>query len=63
MAAAAGIPAHPAPMVREARAGNSLIANPFSLVLRVAVLILIAWLWIGSVVDQMPCFPGVPNCD
>lgn len=50
-------------MVREARAGNSLIANPFSLVLRVAVLILIAWLWIGSVVDQMPCFPGVPNCD
>jgi len=27
------------------------------------VLILIAWLWAGALVDQMPCFLGVPNCD
>jgi hypothetical protein len=27
------------------------------------VVILIAWMWVGLVVDQMPCFLGVPNCD
>jgi hypothetical protein len=24
---------------------------------------LIAWLWISIVLDRMPCFLGVPNCD
>ena len=33
------------------------------LVLRIAFLILVAWLWISIVLDQMPCFRGVPNCD
>ena len=27
------------------------------------LLIMIAWAWVGLVVDQMPCFLGVPNCD
>ena len=31
--------------------------------LRVAGLILIGWVWTGLVIDQMPCFLGVPNCD
>ena len=51
------------PMVREVRAGNSLVANPINLLLRVALLTLIAWLFVGIVVDQMPCFLGVANCD
>ena len=39
------------------------IANPLSVLPRVVLLILIAWLWIGIILDQMPCFLGVPNCD
>ena len=31
--------------------------------LGVVVLALIAIAWVGIVVDQMPCFLGVPNCD
>ena len=26
-------------------------------------LIVIAWFWGAIVIDQMPCFLGVPNCD
>jgi hypothetical protein len=33
------------------------------LVPRVALTVSMAGLWIGLVVDQMPCFLGVPNCD
>jgi hypothetical protein len=31
--------------------------------LGVVVLALIAFAWVGIVVDQMPCFLGVSNCD
>jgi L-lactate permease len=31
--------------------------------LGVVVLALIAYAWVGIVVDQMPCFLGRPNCD
>jgi hypothetical protein len=24
---------------------------------------LAAWMWLSVVIDQMPCFMGVPNCD
>jgi ABC-type amino acid transport system permease subunit len=51
------------PIVRNVRAGNRIMVNPISLLLRVAFLILIAWLWGGIILDQMPCFLGVPNCD
>ena len=33
------------------------------LALRLGLLLVIAWLWITTVADQMPCFLGVPNCD
>lgn len=33
------------------------------LVLKVGALIFIAWMWVSIVIDQMPCFLGVPNCD
>ena len=29
----------------------------------IALMIVAAGLWVGLVVDQMPCFLGVPNCD
>jgi hypothetical protein len=52
-----------APMVRSVRAGSITAANPAILLFRVLVLALLAWAWISLVVDQMPCFLGIPNCD
>jgi hypothetical protein len=51
------------PVVRNIRARNRLIANPIVLVIRVAFLAFLVWLWFGVVMDQMPCFLGVLNCD
>ena len=51
------------PIVRNVRAGNSLMASPISPLIRVVLLILIAWMWTSLLIDQMPCFLGVPNCD
>ena len=51
------------PLVRNVRAGQSVVANPVSLSLRVAFLALIATVWTWALVDQLPCFLGVPNCD
>jgi hypothetical protein len=50
------------PILRTLLTENRTV-NPISLVPRVALLLLIAWLWVSLVVDQMPCFLGVPNCD
>jgi hypothetical protein len=52
-----------APLVRNIRVGNNVMANPMALLLRVAFLTLIAMMWGGIIVDQLPCFLGVPNCD
>lgn len=51
------------PIIQTVRAGNSLFANPIKLLLSVAFLVLIAIMWTGALLDQMPCFLGVPNCD
>jgi hypothetical protein len=51
------------PIVRDVRAGNNVLAKPVALVLRVVFLAFLVWLWFGLVLDQMPCFLGVPNCD
>ncbi|RIK32348.1 MAG: hypothetical protein DCC56_00640 [Anaerolineae bacterium] len=51
------------PIVQNIRAGNTLMAHPLSLLLRVILLLFIAWFWSSLVIDQMPCFLGVPNCD
>ncbi|HYN81900.1 MAG TPA: hypothetical protein VES88_10395 [Gemmatimonadaceae bacterium] len=51
------------PILRSLATGNRALANPVSLLPRVVFLILIAWVWVTLVVDQMPCFLGVPNCD
>lgn len=38
-------------------------AKPFQLALRVAGLVAGVIVWGSLVVDQFPCFLGVPNCD
>ncbi len=51
------------PILRNVCAGNSIMANPVSFLLRVVFLAFIARMWMGILIDQMPCFLGVPNCD
>jgi hypothetical protein len=53
------------PVVRSVAAGSGSWVHRLSLtqIPRIIVLIPIAWLWVVLVVDQMPCFLGVPNCD
>jgi hypothetical protein len=51
------------PVVQRVRAGEHLMAHPAGLLVRVALLILLASLWIAIMQDQMSCFLGVPNCD
>jgi cation transport ATPase len=51
------------PILRNVQAGNSLLAYPVNLLIRVAFLFFIAWFWGALLIDQMPCFLGVPNCD
>jgi hypothetical protein len=52
-----------ASIVRTVRAGDSLLAHPVTLFFRLVFLALVAWLWGGLFIDQLPCFLGVPNCD
>lgn len=51
------------PIVRNVRAGNAIMTNPFTLLFRVSLLTLIATVWGWGFIDQLPCFLGVPNCD
>ena len=51
------------PIVQTVRTGNSVMVKPISLLLRVIFLAFPVWMWFGIVIDQMPCFLGVPNCD
>ena len=48
---------------RNVRPGFRITANPIILSLGLTLMILIAGLWFGVLLDQMPCFLGVPNCD
>jgi hypothetical protein len=53
-----------APIVRNVRTSqNGLTATPFNLLIAVALFIFIATLVTGFIVDQYPCWIGVPNCD
>lgn len=51
------------PIIRNLRAGNRNLQNLFSLLPKLVLLTLIAGIWIRLLIDQMPCFLGVPNCD
>jgi len=52
-----------APIVRTMQAGGSLHVHPINLVLVVVILLFITTLVVGFMVDQYPCWIGVPNCD
>ena len=51
------------PILQNLRAGNSLMAQPVNLLIRIVILVFVAWMWTSLLIDQMPCFLGVPNCD
>ena len=51
------------PIARSLRAGDGLTANPFNLLIAAALFIFIVSLVISFVIDQYPCWRGVPNCD
>jgi hypothetical protein len=51
------------PMVRTLRAGGSLFAHPIHLIIVVFILFTMVIGLAGLIIDQWPCFIGVPNCD
>jgi hypothetical protein len=51
------------PIVRTLRAGGSPFAYPLHLIIVVVISFLFAAGLVGLIVDQWPCFIGVPNCD
>ena len=51
------------PIPRTVPAGDGAPVSRLNLLFRVAFLVLIAMLWGGLVIDQIPCFLGVANCD
>jgi hypothetical protein len=51
------------PIVNTLRAGGSLFAHPLHLIIVVVISFLFAAGLVGLILDQWPCFIGVPNCD
>jgi hypothetical protein len=52
-----------APVVRDTRAGRPAVTHPVNLALAVVILLLVVAFVVSFVVDQYPCWIGVPNCD
>jgi hypothetical protein len=50
-------------LVQVLQAQGRLFARPISLMVVLLMLLLLAWNWIGFIIDQWPCFIGVPGCD
>jgi hypothetical protein len=51
------------PIVRDARAGRGLTTQPVNLALAGVILFFVGGFVVSLVVDQYPCWIGVPNCD
>jgi len=51
------------PIVRNARAGRRITTDPVNLVVAGAILCYVVLFVVGFIVDQYPCWIGVPNCD
>ena len=51
------------PIVSTLRAGGRLAAHPFHLTIVVVILFFFAAGVVSLIIDQWPCFIGVPNCD
>lgn len=62
LAVAAGLVAR-GPIVQAMQAGEGLLTHPLNLILAIVILGFIATFVGGLIVDQFPCWMGVPNCD
>ena len=51
------------PLLRTLRTEKTGSMNPGPLLIRVTSLALVAVIWGWGLVDQFPCFLGIPNCD
>ena len=51
------------PLVRAGRARHIVSKRFVSVLLRIGLLTVIATMWGGIVLDQLPCFLAYPNCD
>lgn len=51
------------PIVRTLQTGGSLFAHPLHLIIVIVISLPFAAGVVGLIVDQWPCFIGVPNCD
>ncbi len=51
------------PIVSTLRAGGSLFVHPLHLIIVIVISFLFAAGLVGLIIDQWPCFMGVPNCD
>ena len=51
------------PIIRTLRAGGSLFAHPVNLIIVVFIASTFAFGLVTLIIDQWPCFVGVPNCD
>ncbi|HEX6181521.1 MAG TPA: hypothetical protein VFZ47_09750 [Chitinophagaceae bacterium] len=51
------------PMLRPAPATDKKRPNVVGLFARLVILVSLGMMWIITMLDQMPCFLGVPNCD
>jgi hypothetical protein len=51
------------PIVSTLRGGGNLFAHPLHLIIVVVISFLFAAGVVSMIVDQWPCFIGVPNCD
>lgn len=51
------------PIARSLRAGGSLFAYPTHLIILALILLPMAIGLVSLIIDQWPCFMGVPNCD
>jgi hypothetical protein len=50
------------PMVRQLRT-ERVAKDAIAVAIKSVLVLALAWMWLMIVVDQMPCFLGVPNCD
>jgi hypothetical protein len=51
------------PVVRTLRAGGSLFAHPLNLIIVAFITAALGTGLVGIIIDQWPCFVGVPTCD
>lgn len=51
------------PIVRSPRTESRIPASWLGLLPRFVLVVLIAWIWVGLIRDQLPCFLGTPDCD